>query len=56
MKVFDDHAVLIFLALVAVLICYTVIVLAGKPIDDRIVGIIGLGLATGLLGFVRNKH
>jgi hypothetical protein len=51
MKLFEDHAFLIFLALVIVLVCYTVLVIAGKPIDERIIGIIGLGLATGLLGF-----
>jgi len=55
MKLLEDHAFLIFLAFMAVLICYTVIVLAGKPVDERIIGIMGLGLATGLLGFAKSK-
>jgi hypothetical protein len=55
MKIFEDHAFLIFAALVVVLIVYAIIVLAGKPIDERIIGIIGLGLATGLLGFANKR-
>jgi len=51
MKLFQDHAFLIFLGLALVILCYTVIVVIGKPIDDRIVGTIGVGLAGGLLGF-----
>jgi hypothetical protein len=55
MKLFGDHAFLIFAALVVVLIVYAIIVLAGKPVDERIIGIIGLGLATGLLGFANKQ-
>lgn len=55
MKLFEDHAFLIFLALLFVLAIYAIIVLAGKPVDERIIGIIGLGLATGLLGFAKSK-
>jgi len=51
MKLFQDHAFLIFLGLAVVILCYTVIVVIGKPIDDRIIGTIGVGLACGLLGF-----
>ena len=55
MKLFEDHAFLIFLALVVVIVSYGVIVIVGKPIDDRIIGTIGVGLAGGLLGFA-NRH
>ena len=55
MKLFEDHAFLIFLALVVVLACYTAIVSIGKPVDDRIIGTIAVGLAGGLLGFA-NRH
>ena len=55
MKLFNDHAFLIFLALVAVLIVYAAIDLAGRQIDERIIGTIGVGLAGGLLGFA-NKN
>jgi hypothetical protein len=55
MKIFEDHAFLIFAALDVVLIVYAIIVLAGKPVDERIIGIIGLGLATGLLGFANKQ-
>jgi len=51
MKLFQSHAFLIFLALCLVIIAYGVIVIVGKPIDDRIIGTIGVGLAGGLLGF-----
>ena len=39
MKLFDDHAFLLFLALVAILISYVVVVLCGKPVDERIIGL-----------------
>jgi len=44
MKLFQDHAFLIFLGLAVVILCYTVIVVIGKPIDDRIIGTIGVAL------------
>ena len=55
MKLFEDHAFLIFLGLMVVIVCYTLIVIVGKPIDDRIIGTIAVGLAGGLLGFA-NKN
>ena len=51
MKLFQSHAFLIFLGLVGTLTVYAVIDLAGRPIDDRVIGTIGVGLAGGLLGF-----
>ena len=39
MKLFDDHAFLLFLALLAILISYVVVVLCGKPVDERIIGL-----------------
>jgi len=55
MKLFEDHAFLIFLGLVLVIVCYAVIVSIGKPVDDRIIGTIGVGLAGGLLGFANKQ-
>jgi hypothetical protein len=55
MKLFDDHAFLIFLGLALVLVCYTVIVIIGKPVDERIIGTIAVGLSGGLLGFAKNR-
>ena len=55
MKLFEDHAFLIFLGLVLVIACYTAVVVVGKPVDDRIIGTIAVGLAGGLLGFA-NKN
>ena len=51
MRLFDDHAFLIFLGLIAALATYLVVVIVGKPVDERIIGTIAIGLATGLLGF-----
>ena len=51
MRLFEDHAFLIFLGLLAALLTYVVCVLFGKPVDERIVGTIGVGLSGGLLGF-----
>ena len=56
MRMFKDHAFLIFLALVAVLIVYAAIDLAGRQIDERIIGTIGVGLAGGLLGFANKSR
>jgi hypothetical protein len=39
MKLFDDHAFLLFLALLAILASYVVVVLCGKPVDERIIGL-----------------
>jgi len=51
MKQLGEHAFLIFLAFAIVMVCYTIIVIVGKPIDERIVSIIAVSLAGGLLGF-----
>jgi hypothetical protein len=55
MKLFEDHAFLIFLGLALVIGCYTVIVIVGKPIDDRVIGTIAVGLSGGLLGFANKQ-
>jgi len=54
MKLFESHAFLIFLGLMIALTCYTVIVIVGKPVDDRVIGTIGVGLAGGLLGLAKS--
>lgn len=55
LSLFRDHAFLIFLGLLLVIVCYTIIVIVGKPVDDRIVGTIAVGLAGGLLGFANKQ-
>lgn len=50
MKLFEDHAFLLFLALMGVLICYTINVVVGKPIDERIIGIGFVTLVGALAG------
>jgi hypothetical protein len=55
MKLFEDHAFLIFLGLLAVVVCYMVIVIVGRPVDERIIGTIAVGLASGLLGFAKSR-
>ena len=51
MRLFEDHAFLIFLGMLAALLTYLVCVIVGKPVDERIIGTIAVGLAGGLLGF-----
>ncbi len=50
MKLFEDHAFLLFGALVLVIISYTVITIAGKPVDERIIGIGFVALVGALAG------
>lgn len=50
MRLFDDHAFLLFLALLAVLGCYTIITITGKPIDEKIVGVGFVALVGALAG------
>lgn len=50
MKLFEDHAFLLFLALLTVIISYTVIVIVGKPIDERLIGVGFVTLIGALAG------
>jgi len=50
MKLFEDHAFLLFLALVLVVASYTIITIAGKPVDEKIVGIGFVALIGALAG------
>ena len=50
MKLFEDHAFLIFVTLLSVLAAYVIIVVAGKPIDERIIGIGFVTLVGALAG------
>jgi len=50
MKLFEDHAFLLFLALLIVMASYTVIVIVGKPVDDRLIGIGFVALIGALAG------
>jgi hypothetical protein len=50
MKLFEDHAFLLFLALVGVILSYTVITILGKPVDERIIGIGFVALIGALAG------
>lgn len=49
-SLFKDHAFLLFLALVIVMACYTVIVICGKPVDERIIGLGFVALVGALAG------
>jgi hypothetical protein len=49
-SLFDDHAFLLFIALVAVILSYTIITIAGKPVDERIIGIGFVALIGALAG------
>jgi len=49
-QLFDDHAFLLFLALLLVITSYTIITIAGKPIDEKIVGIGFVALVGALAG------
>ncbi len=49
-RLFDDHAFLLFLALSLVVICYTVITILGKPVDERIIGVGFVALIGALAG------
>ena len=50
MKLFNDHAFLLFLGLVMVIVSYTIIVIVGKPVDDRLIGIGFVTLIGALAG------
>ena len=47
---FKDHAFLLFFALVIVMACYTTIVIMGKPVDERIIGLGFVVLVGALAG------
>jgi len=49
-QLFDDHAFLLFLALLLVITSYTIITIAGKPVDEKIVGIGFVALVGALAG------
>ncbi len=49
-RLFDDHAFLLFLALVLVVLSYTVITVLGKPVDERIIGVGFVALVGALAG------
>lgn len=49
-QLFDDHAFLLFAALLVVVLSYTIITIAGRPIDERIVGIGFVVLVGALAG------
>lgn len=50
MRIFEDHAFLLFLALVLVVASYTIITIAGKPVDEKIIGIGFVALVGALAG------
>ncbi len=50
MKLFDDHAFLLFLALFLVLLSYVIITIAGKPVDEKIIGVGFVALVGALAG------
>jgi hypothetical protein len=50
MKLFEDHAFLLFLALLIVIASYTIIVIVGKPVDERLMGIGFVALIGALAG------
>jgi len=50
MKLFQDHAFLLFCGLVLVVASYTVIVIVGKPVDERLMGIGFVALIGALAG------
>lgn len=47
---FEDHAFLLFLALLLVLLSYTVITIVGKPVDEKIIGVGFVVLVGALAG------
>lgn len=50
MKLFEDHAFLLFVSLVCVIAAYVIIVIAGKPVDERLMGIGFVALVGALAG------
>ncbi len=50
MKLFDDHAFLLFIALFLVLLSYTVITIVGRPVDEKIIGVGFVALVGALAG------
>jgi hypothetical protein len=50
MKLFEDHAFLLFLALLLVLLSYTIITIVGKPVDEKIIGVGFVVLVGALAG------
>lgn len=55
MKLFDDHAFLLFLALLTVLLSYTIITIVGKPVDEKIVGVGFVVLIGALAGLAKSN-
>ena len=49
-QLFNDHAFLLFLALLLVLLSYTVITIVGKPVDEKIIGVGFVALVGALAG------
>jgi hypothetical protein len=50
MKLFEDHAFLLFAALLLVVVSYTIITIVGRPIDERIIGVGFVVLVGALAG------
>jgi hypothetical protein len=55
MKLLEDHAVLLLIALLAIIVAYVVIVLAGKPVDERIIGVGFVVTIGALAGLAKSK-
>lgn len=51
-----DHVLLLLIAFLATLGCYTALALTGNPVDEKIIGTIGVGLFGALAGAAQKKH
>jgi hypothetical protein len=55
MKLFEDHAFLLFAALLLVLASYTIITIVGRPVDEKIIGVGFVVLVGALAGRADGK-
>lgn len=55
MKLLEDHAFLLLIALLSILVAYVVVVLSGSPVDERIIGVGFVVTIGALAGLAKSK-